>query len=168
MQNCIDAVSNALARSKVGCPTAVSSPLPFAHVQLTRGEYEGDHHKFKLVAEKYGEGQVNRKNLADVWKRELKAREVRRRNDVATMPQRCRNDVAHKSARAPPLQGKRPVSAPLQAGTMGRKSPEESTASSALSTSSKKPPPVYCQEARLPQAQPMGDGLPQPGRQGEG
>ena len=90
MQNCIDAVSNALARSKVGCLTAVSSPLPFAHVQLTRGEYEGDPHKFKHVAETYGEGKVNRKNLADVWKRELKAREVRRRNDPATIPQRSR------------------------------------------------------------------------------
>ena len=107
MQKCIDAVSNALARSKVGCLTAVSSPLPFAHVQLTRGEYEGERHKFKLVADKYGKGKVNRKNLSDVWKRELKAREVRRRNDVATMPQRCRNDVAHKSARAPAGQATR-------------------------------------------------------------
>ena len=89
-QDCIDAVSNALARSKVGCLTAVSSPLPFAHVQLDRGEYEGDPHKFKHVADKYGKGKVNRKNLADVWKRELKALEVRRRNDPATIPQRSR------------------------------------------------------------------------------
>ena len=93
MQKCIDAVSNALARSKVGCPTAVSSPLPFAHVQLTRREYEGDRHKFKLVADKYGKGKVNRKNLADVWKRELKAREVRRRNDRATIAQRSRSQI---------------------------------------------------------------------------
>ena len=100
MQNCIDAVSNALARSKVGCLTAVSSPLPFAHVQLDRGEYEGERHKFKHVAETYGEGKVNRKNLSDVWKRELKAREVRRRNDVATMPQRCRSQIRPCPCRA--------------------------------------------------------------------
>ena len=68
------------------------------------------------MVETHGGGQVNRKNLADVWKRELKAREVRRRNDVATMSQRCRNDVATMSLTEPPvlppLQGKRSVSAP--------------------------------------------------------
>ena len=97
MQKCIDAVSNALARSKVGCLTAVSSPLPFAHVQLTRGEYEGDHHKFKLVAEKYGEGQVNRRNLAEMYHKAVKKLNVRGnitpRNHLAITSQSPRSQI---------------------------------------------------------------------------
>ena len=82
------------------------------------GEFEGHPHQFALVAEKFGKGHVNRKNLADVWKRELKARKVRRRNDPATIPQRSRNDPATMSLTEPPvlppLQGQRSVSAPPQ------------------------------------------------------
>ena len=117
MQRCIDAVSNALSRSNHRVSNGRSSPLPFAHVQLHAREFEGHRHQFSLVAEKFGKGHVHRKNLADVWKRELKACDVRRRNNVATMSQRCRIDVAHRFPRARPLQGKRPVSAPLQTRT---------------------------------------------------
>ncbi len=85
------------------------------------GEFKGHPHQFALVAEKFGKGHVNRKNLSDVWKRELKARKVRRRNDPATIPQRSRNDPATMSLTEPPvlppLQGKRPVSAALQTAT---------------------------------------------------
>ena len=56
-----------------------------------------------------------------MWMRELKAREVRRRNDPATIPQRSRNDPAIASLTdppvLPPLQGQRPVSAAVQADT---------------------------------------------------
>ena len=74
MQKCIDAVSNALARRKVTPPSCVLRPLPLLSLQLHAGKFEGEPHRFHLVAEKVGKGQVNRKNLADVWKRELKAR----------------------------------------------------------------------------------------------
>ena len=53
-----------------------------------------------------------------MWMRELKAREVRRRNDPATIPQRSRNDPAAITLTdapvLPPLQGQRPASAALQ------------------------------------------------------
>ena len=129
-----------------------------------RGDFDGSDQRFKDAADAHGKGKVDRRNLAEMYHKAVKKLNVR--ENIT-----CRKHVANMSLAdppVPPLQGKRPVSAPLQAGTMGRKSPEESTASSALSTSSKKPPPLDCQEARLPQAQPKGDGLPQPGRQGEG
>ena len=74
-----------------------------------------------MVAEKFGKGHVDRHNLWQVWKRELKARKVRRRNDRATIARRSRNDRATitltKPPVLPPLQGQRPVSAALQAAT---------------------------------------------------
>ena len=91
MQKCIDAVSNALARSKVGCLTAVSSPLPFAHVQLTRGEYEDSDEPFAEAARDYGEGIVDTHNLRKMYLTHCKARQVREsispRNHPAITPQ---------------------------------------------------------------------------------
>ena len=98
------------------CLTTTSSSLPFAHAQLHAGKFEGHPQRFAQVAETVGKGQVDRHNLWQVWKRELKAREVRRRNDHATITQRSRNDHATITLTEPPvlppLQGKRPVSAP--------------------------------------------------------
>ena len=121
MQNCIDAVSNALARSKVGCLTAVSSPLPFAHVQLMRGEFQGSDQPFKDATDRYGRGKVDTHNLRKMYLTACETREVREnispRNHPAITPQSPRNHPAHRFPRAPPLQGKRPVSAPLQTRT---------------------------------------------------
>ena len=124
MQNCIDAVSNALARSKVGCLTAVSSPLPFAHVQLTRGEFKDSAEPFAEAARVYGKGMVDTHNLRKMYLTHCKARQVREiispRKPPAITPQSPRSHIRP----CPPLQGKRPVSAPVQAGTMSRMPPK--------------------------------------------
>ena len=101
MQNCIDAVSNALARSKVGCLTAVSSPLPFAHVQLTRGEFKDSAEPYADAAYRYGKGKVDRRNLAEMYHKAVKKLNVRGnitcRKHVANMSQTCRSQIPPRS-----------------------------------------------------------------------
>ena len=76
-QKCIDAVSSALARNKVGCLTAVSSPLPFAHVQLMRGEFKDSAEPYADAAYHYGKGKVDRRNLAEMYHKAVEKLNVR-------------------------------------------------------------------------------------------
>ena len=73
-----------------------------------RGEFQDSAEPYAEAAREYGKGKVDRRNLAEMYHKAVKKLNVR--GNIT-----YRKDVAHRSARAPPLQGKRPVSAPLQA-----------------------------------------------------
>ena len=93
-----------------------SSPLPFAHVQLMRGEFQGSDQPFKDATDRYGRGKVDTHNLRKMYLAACETREVREnispRKHPGVTPQTPRSQIPRP---ARPLQGKRPVSAPLQA-----------------------------------------------------
>ena len=54
-----------------------SSPLPFAHVQLMRGEFQGSDQPFKDATDRYGRGKVDTHNLRKMYLAACETREVR-------------------------------------------------------------------------------------------
>ena len=76
-QRCIDAVSNALARSNHCVSNGRSSPLPFAHVQLMRGDFDLSDQRYKDAADRHGKGKVDRCNLRKMYLTACKTGKVR-------------------------------------------------------------------------------------------
>ena len=74
-----------------------------------RGDFDGSDQRFKDAADRHGKGKVDRRNLAEMYHKAVKKLNVREnitcRKHVANMSQTCRNDVAHRTPRAPPPAG---------------------------------------------------------------